>query len=314
MHPDEAEHLIRKNQRYADVLFPYLIGQDINSHPNFAASRWVINFHDWPEERARQYPECYEQVLRLVKPERDRNQHRQRRDIWWRFTRPTVDLYRRVASLDRVIVITLVSKTVMPVMVPTGQVFAHKLGVFATDDFAALALLSSAIHYWWTIRQSSTMKTDANYSPSDVFETLPFPTLTDDLREAGAQLDSYRREVMTARQSGLTKTYSLLFDPQCNDRDIEELRRIHRAIDEATVQAYGWQERIDAIGGLDHGFHPVGREIRYTIGPAAQREILDSLLELNHERYADEVARGLHAKRRRAGRRRAGEQGDLGLT
>ena len=61
--------------------------------------------------------------------------------------------------------------------------------------------------------------------------------------------------------------------------------------------------RIGLIGwvaGLDHGFHKVGRETRYTIGPAVQREILDSLLELNHERYAEEVIQGLHAKNKTA--------------
>ena len=44
-------------------------------------------------------------------------------------------MIKAIAGLDRVIVITLVTaKSVMPVMVPTGQVFSHALGVFATDD------------------------------------------------------------------------------------------------------------------------------------------------------------------------------------
>ena len=43
---------------------------------------------------------------------------------------------------------------------------------------------------------------------------------------------------------------------------------------------------------------PAGRDLRYTIGPWAQREILDRLLELNHERYAEEVAKGLHDKKK----------------
>jgi hypothetical protein len=114
------------------------------------------------------------------------------------------------------------------------------------------------------------------------------------MRVLGNRLDTFRRDLMLSRDSGLTKTYNLVFDPDCTDEDIEELRRIHRAIDEATIRAYGWEDRIEAVGGLDHGFHKVGREIRYTIGPAAQREVLDSLLELNHERYAEEVAQGLH--------------------
>lgn len=143
-----------------------------------------------------------------------------------------------------------------------------------------------------------------------MFETLPLPELTQELRELGDQLDTYRRGVMLSRDSGLTKTYNLVFDPECNAPDIQELRAIHRAIDEATIRAYDWEERIEAVGGLDHGFHPVGRETRYTIGPAAQREVLDSLLELNHERYAEEVAQGLHDKKK-SKRKASSDEGTL---
>ncbi len=115
------------------------------------------------------------------------------------------------------------------------------------------------------------------------------------MREQGERLDTYRRAVMCSRQSGLTKTYNLVFDPSCIDPDIVELRAVHRAIDEATVRAYGWDNLLDV---LDHGFHPTGRDLRYTVGPPAQREILDRLLELNHERYSEEVAQGLHDKKR----------------
>ncbi|MBE3014825.1 hypothetical protein IL992_37475 [Microbispora sp. NEAU-D428] len=41
-----------------------------------------------------------------------------------------------------------------------------------------------------------------------------------------------------------------------------ELRRIHKAIDEAVCRAYGWEDLIDELG---HGHHPVGRETRYTV-------------------------------------------------
>lgn len=297
MDPSAAQALIAKDARNSDVLFPYLNGQDLNSDPNCAASRWVIDFHDWPETKARTFPECYDQVVRLVKPERLTNQDKRRREIWWRFTRPAPDLYKAIIDLDRVVAITRVSKAVMPVMVPTRQVVAERIVVFPSDDTAILALLSSAPHYWWVITRASTLETRVVYTPSDVFETFPTPILTEEMRRLGGRLDAFRRDFMLARQSGLTKTYNMVLDPNCKDSDIEELRRIHQAIDQATVRAYGWDDRIAAAGGLDHGFHKVGRETRYTIGPAAQREILDSLLELNHERYADEVAKGLHAKR-----------------
>ena len=101
---------------------------------------------------------------------------------------------------------------------------------------------------------------------------------------------------MLGRNSGLTKTYNLVFDAGVTDSDIVELRNIHRKIDIETVKAYGWDDLLDQ---LDHGFYPAGRDIRYTIGPAAQREILDRLLELNHQRYAEEVKAGLHDKKGR---------------
>ncbi|GAA2388380.1 hypothetical protein GCM10010404_51820 [Nonomuraea africana] len=45
-------------------------------------------------------------------------------------------------------------------------------------------------------------------------------------------------------------------------------------------------------GGLGKGYHDP--ETRYPMASAVQREFIDLLLELDHERYADEVARGLH--------------------
>lgn len=183
--------------------------------------------------------------------------------------------------------------------VPGGNValgLPAKLVVFATDDSADLALLASSVHYWWAVARCSTMKTDLSYTPTSAIETLVRPVPIVQMREFGDRLDTHRRTVMLARNTGLTKTYNLVFDPTVTDNDIAELRRIHQAIDRATVGAYGWHDLLD---NLDHGFHPAGRDVRYTIGPTAQREILDRLLELNHERYADEVAKGLHDKKGR---------------
>jgi len=81
--PDAASALIAKDDRNREVLFPYLGGQDLNARPDRSAGRWVINFHDWPQDRAQRYPDCFEQVLRLVKPDRETNNRKVRRDRWW---------------------------------------------------------------------------------------------------------------------------------------------------------------------------------------------------------------------------------------
>ncbi|MDP8991533.1 MAG: hypothetical protein M3N31_00480 [Actinomycetota bacterium] len=301
--PDRAQALIDHDPRNADVLFPYLNGEDLNSRPDQSASRWIIDFGERSEEEARQYPDCWDIVERLVKPERvtkDAAKYPRMVHEWWKYWNARPGLYAAIKGMERVLVIAQVSKTVMPTFVQPRQVFAHKLVVFAYDDDAHAALLSTALHYWWVIRYSATMRTDLSYSPTDCFETFPQTQLTHDVGRLGAELDAHRRALMLERWEGLTKTYNRVHDPSEHANEIAELRRLHTELDHAVAAAYGWDDLV-----LDHGFHDTRQGTRYTIGPAARTEILDRLLELNHERYADEVARGLHAKAAKGKRRRA---------
>jgi len=278
MTEEQARELIANDPRNADVLYPYVIGQDLNQRPDSSASRWIINFQDWPLTRAEQYPDALDIVRRLVKPERDRNKDRSRREIWWRFTRPAPDLYRAIADLDHVLAISLVSSVVMPVRVPTGPVFAHRCAVFALDDYASLAILSSAAHTVWTVRYTSTLETRINYAPSDVFLTLPRPEPTPDLDRLGERLDSERRALMLSRSWGLTTTYNHVHDPADRDPEVLALRELHAEIDHAVMDAYGWD--LD----LEIGHHPTKIGTRWTVSPRVRFELLDLLLEENHRR------------------------------
>ncbi len=52
MTPDEAQVYIKQAHQNTEALFPFLNGEDLNSHPEQQASRWVINFWDWPLKRS----------------------------------------------------------------------------------------------------------------------------------------------------------------------------------------------------------------------------------------------------------------------
>jgi hypothetical protein len=280
---EQAQELVARDRRNVEVLWPYVIGRDLNQRPDCSASRYIINFRDWPLDRAEEYPECIDIVRRDVKPKRDRVKQRDAREIWWRFTRPRPELYDAISDLSHVLAISLVSNAVMPVRVPTGVVFAHKCAVFALDDFANLAVLSSSVHCTWVIRYTSTMRTDINYSPSDVFLTLPRPTPTAEMTELGRELDGTRRELMLGRSWGLTTTYNRVHDPDCHEGSVQAIRDIHVAIDEAAMRAYGWQD-LD----LKIGHHPTKIGIRWTVSKEARFELLDRLLEENQRRYQQE--------------------------
>ena len=100
-----------------------------------------------------------------------------------------------------------------------------------------------------------------------------------------------RQSIMLTRQEGLTKTYNRFHDPHETAEDIVQLRELHKEMDEAVARAYGWDDLV-----LGHGFHETKQGLRYTISEEARREVLGRLLQLNHERYAEEVKMGLHEK------------------
>ena len=227
LEPAEARAWIAENPRNAEILFPYLNGEDLNSRQDGSASRWVIDFNDRTEEEAKKYRLPYGRALDLVKPWRAHSRERRLREIWWRFKRNAPALRKAIAGLDEVLAITIVSKTVMPMRVRTRQVFSHALAVFATNSYADQAVLSSSLHQMWAIKYGSGMRNDPRYTPSDVFETFARPKPTSCLAEVGNTLDKDRREIMLRRELGLTKLYNLVNDPNYTDGDIERIREIH---------------------------------------------------------------------------------------
>jgi len=281
---EEAQAWMAEDERNGDVLFPYLNGEDLNSQSDCSASRWVIDFNERSVEEASTFPIAFRRVEQRVLPERTLNKKKPYRERWWRFAENCPGMRKAIAGLDEVLVIALVSKSVMPARVPTGQVFSHALGVFATDSFADQAVLSSSLHQMWAITHGSTLETRVRYTPSDVFETFPRPEPVARLDEVGRMLDEKRREVMLRRGLGLTKLYNLVNDSGIadgDDADVARLRRVHVELDEAVMAAYGWSEVP-----LEHGFHTYRQMERWTVSPAARVEILDRLLAENLRRAA----------------------------
>jgi hypothetical protein len=305
MESGEAKRLIDKNPRNKDVLFPYLNGEDLNSRPDQSPSRWVINFHDWPLDRktapvgyegpvAADYHDCLTIVEEKVKPERMHNKYsKTAREFWWLYERWRPELYRIIDGMERVLVKSEVGNKLSFAFVPRNWVFSHMLIVFALDDYQRMTFLQSSFHEVWSRQYGSSMRTDLRYTPSDCFDTFPFPTTRHSSpAKIGEAYDNHRRRITLARQEGLTKTYNRFHDPDESAADIQKLRDLHVEMDNAVAAAYDWSD-LD----LGHGLHETKQGTRFTISEAARREVLARLLKLNHERYAEEVAQGLHNKK-----------------
>jgi hypothetical protein len=182
--------------------------------------------------------------------------------------------------------------------VPTRNcILKHKLVVFPSNDYGLFAILQSDIHSVWAWRWGLRRKRDLVYSPKRCAATFPLPLISQGLSDIAESYYDIRQSIMQSLQEGLTQTYNRFHNPKETAADIAKLRRLHVEMDQAVVAAYGWEDLE-----LRHGFHETKQGLRYTISEAARCEVLDRLLKLNHQRYAEEVAAGLHDKRAKAGK------------
>jgi hypothetical protein len=314
---EKAKELIKKDPRNKDVLFPYLNGDDLNNDPEQKPSRWVINFFDWDEEKAKTYPDCYEIVEKLVKPERQRwKKDNEDNDIvgtyalrkplpqkWWIYGEKRPALYNAISELDQVMAINRHAKHLLISICKNDIVFSDATVVFALNKFSEFAILSSSIHDAWAWKNSSTMGTSTlRYSGTNAFETFPFPiTYSDELNTLGKELHLLRLKIMKHYQLGLTDLQNIFHNTHINNQseifnDIIKLRELYKSTDVEIIKLYKWID-ID----LEHSFYeldhlPEKDRVRFTIHPFTRKEIIKRLLLLNLKQYNEELKPGIFSK------------------
>ncbi|MGH1341621.1 MAG: Eco57I restriction-modification methylase domain-containing protein [Nannocystales bacterium] len=283
--PEQREELVVRDPRNAERIFPYLGGEELNSSPTHSHHRHVIDMGDMSLAEAHRWPELVELLRNKVKPERDKNKREIRRKYWWKFGEQAHGLYRAIAPLERCLACSLVSKHSVFSFLATEQVFSSKLAVFPFEDRASMGTLQSRVHSVWAWALSSTMRSDLNYSPSDCFETFPFPsepTLASDapLEAIATELYETRATFMVDTDQGLTKTYNALKDPENTDPRILHLRQLHEQLDRAVLDAYGQSHiEVPPYCGADS-----------TTLERFEDEVLDFLFALNEQRAKEEAS------------------------
>jgi hypothetical protein len=292
----ERETLVAADAANAEVLRPYLGGEDINTSPTGAFARYVIDFTAKTLEQARRWPMLLRIAEEKVRPARENDKRGTYKTYWWRPGESGGALYAALGTQSKCLVTARVTRHLMFSFQPTNQFFNEKVYAFAFDGFAQFAVLQSRLHSCWTWLLSSTMKTDLNYSASDCFETFPFPqpdprTVFPDLEAVGERLYNARAAYMVETNQGLTKTYNALKDPACADDRILALRRLHEEMDRAVLATYGWSEVAVPP------YLPLTDADR-AAAQAFEDEVIDRLYLLNAARAREEQRLGLGTKTR----------------
>ena len=332
---------LARNPHNREAIFPYIGGEEVNTSPTHEHHRFVINFRDYPLRRedlgerwaeaaddqrrewlrrgvvpldypgpvAADWPDLLAIVEERVRPEREAKNDAQARHKWWQFLRPRPELQSALAGRQHVLVTNCGATPHMAMaLLPAPTVFAHSLVVVPFSDYATFCILQARPHETWARFFGSSMKDDLRYTPSDCFETFPFPHAREtraDLESAGKFCHDFRADLMVRRNEGLTRTYNRFHDPNETESDIVTLRSLHAAMDRAVLNAYGWGDiPTDYEFVLDYEIDEDEwgarrKPYRYRWPDEIRDEVLARLLELNAERAAEEARAGAAASAER---------------
>jgi len=290
---DEKNDLIAQDRRSERVIRELYNGSDLVNLPTLTPYRWVIYFRQMSEDEARKFPLAFERLEHLVKPYRDGLTGQIHETCFWKFWDFRPRLVQEMESHSHILASPVVSKYVCFRRVPTPHIYNHKTKLYYFYEWWQFAVLQSSLHAEWAIHWCAKMGgSGISYSTSAALETWPMPSSGTVLESAGALYHDHRESILVKRSEGLTQTYNRFHDPDETSADIQKLRDLHVEMDQAVAAAYGWSDL-----NLGHGFHETKQGVRFTISETARREVLQRLLKLNHERYAEEVKHGLHGKK-----------------
>ena len=342
----EMQRLIEADPRNGERIFPYIGGEEVNTSPTHAHHRYVINFGDFPlcrmrlakswsamNERERKecrhigrvpcdypdpvasdWPALLNTVEQRVKPERvalppKNSWNRSVARRWWQFGADRQELHAAVSGLNRVLVISRIGNAFALTYLPNGMVCNEKIVIFPFNGPEVFVVLQSRVHETWARFFSTTLKDDLQYTPSDCFETFPFP---DDWQtcpvyaSVGEAYHEYRAALMIERNEGMTKTYNRFHDPYENGSEINHLRELHAAMDRAVLDAYGWTDiSSDCDFFLDYKIEETTwgtkkKPYRYRWPDETRDEVLARLLFLNAARAAEEARESKQSVTRRS--------------
>jgi len=286
----ETARNIGFDNRTNEIIKSYITGDDITGK---SRQSFVIDFYGLSREEAEAiHPKAYQRVLEQVKPFRDQNSMKRRREFWWIFGAPASRMRESIGGLSRYIATSEVAKHRVFIFVDSKSLADGSCFAFGFSDAYFLGVISSIIHVTWVLATGGTLENRPRYNNTVCFDPFPFPDPPEDLkqtiRDLGERLDRHRKNVQFQHpEITITGMYNLLEKMRKNepftdqDREynnkalVSTLKQIHDDLDQATYHAYGWQDLIPLSHQPDPKEH-------------LEQQILERLVALNAQRAEEE--------------------------
>jgi hypothetical protein len=264
---DEVHSVLMASPKNNDVVFPYLIGDDLLSTLHGKPSRWVIDFSPREQLEAQRYALPFQRIKERVLPDREaaaRNEEVRNENLdekgnkhhanflkrWWLLSYPRGELMARLAKLDRYIVCSRVTKRPVFDFVSSRIHPSDALMVFPFEDDYSFGILQSALHWAWFTARCSTLTARFRYTSETVFNSFPWPqsptaTQCAAVAKAAVTLRTLRRQIADEHRMNLRKMYASL-----EHRASHPLKDAHAMLDEAVRAAYEMPAQKDPLAFL----------------------------------------------------------------
>lgn len=267
----EAKEFL-KDKKYGDVLFPYLIGDELLEGMG-KPQRYVIDFGNKTLPASMAYKRVFDIVEQSVLPERKEkaekeakenkilikdnpkakpsNTHQTPYAQWWKLRRRKDEFFKSIADKNRYIVCSRVTRRPIFEFVRSDIHPNEALVAFALDDYYSFGILQSDLHWKWFLARCSTLKNDWRYTTDTVFDSFVWPQdpALKDVRkvaQAAADLHQIRSKILDETKLGLRGLYRSLDLPGKNP-----LREAHEKLDRAVMEIYGFQSGSELSSILD---------------------------------------------------------------
>lgn len=238
---------------------PYLNGRDLTGS---SRSAMVIDLFGLSSQQVqKRFPEVYQRIYDLVKPERDQNRRASYSEKWWVFGEPRSAFRPALKGLTRYVSTSETAKHRVFVFLDSSVLADNRLVCFALSDAFSLGVLSSRIHVTWTLAAGGTLEDRPIYTKTRCFDPFPFPDASEDqkqtIRGIAERLDAHRKRQQELHPAlTLTEMYNVLEKLRVDepltveDHAVYEmgligiLRQLQDELDTAVFAAYGWSSDL----------------------------------------------------------------------
>jgi SAM-dependent methyltransferase len=263
---DEARLLVATRKENAEVLLPYLNGDELLSGMTPKDWRYVIDFAPRDQVAARRYEELFEHVESHVLPTRKKaaQEERERNDElhadnpkakgnrhhegflkrWWLLSYPRGELVEKLSTLSqRYIVCGRVTKRPVFEFISTRIRPNDMLAVFPLEDDYSFGIFQSGIHWAWFTARCSTLKREPRYTSNTVFDSFAWPQEPSKAQvlavaKAAVEVRRTRTRLINENDLCLRTLYAQLDQP-----GEHPLRTANEKLDQAVRAASAWARR-----------------------------------------------------------------------